>query len=203
MPTRKTSAAHPPHAFGQKNKMRIRRGRTGDVTFLFTKRNLGAGGRGKAPPTEATLANFSLGEKVRYLAEFVMVGALRFELRTPCSQSRCATSLRHTPKAEMIPIRGPPGNLAENRPSLQALTWEAAASVREGPNLRSYRLKWRGRRPPAPKRFGCCRQDPRPAGRPRIRARPAATSAAIRKTCCPRRLRTGLPAGRRGAAARA
>ena len=31
-----------------------------------------------------------------------MVGALRFELRTPCSQSRCATRLRHAPTSSII-----------------------------------------------------------------------------------------------------
>jgi hypothetical protein len=28
---------------------------------------------------------------------FIMVGAVRFELTAPCSQSRCATRLRHAP----------------------------------------------------------------------------------------------------------
>ena len=37
-----------------------------------------------------------------FTLEFVMVGALRFELRTPCSQSKCATRLRHAPTLIII-----------------------------------------------------------------------------------------------------
>ena len=33
-----------------------------------------------------------------------LVGAERFELPTPCSQSRCATRLRHAPTGEFLPI---------------------------------------------------------------------------------------------------
>ena len=31
-----------------------------------------------------------------------MVGLLRFELRTPCSQNRCATKLRHSPSTQLL-----------------------------------------------------------------------------------------------------
>ena len=37
------------------------------------------------------------------LKPFELVGVQGFEPWTPCSQSRCATGLRYTPKTEIIP----------------------------------------------------------------------------------------------------
>jgi hypothetical protein len=44
------------------------------------------------------------------LALYILVGVQGFEPWTPCSQSRCATGLRHTPKETIIPDASLPVN---------------------------------------------------------------------------------------------
>jgi hypothetical protein len=44
---------------------------------------------------------------------FQLVGTARFELATPCSQSRCATRLRHVPgSCRLASVRDAPGRAA-------------------------------------------------------------------------------------------
>ena len=57
----------------------------------------------------------------------VMVGAARFELATPCSQSRCATRLRYAPKPRPRGQTGVYHAVAVvPRPKLRAPLWKEA-----------------------------------------------------------------------------
>ncbi len=50
-----------------------------------------------------------LGDRSFLSRTGLRVGTVRFELTTPCSQSRCATRLRHVPGlAPVYVLRGPP-----------------------------------------------------------------------------------------------
>jgi hypothetical protein len=45
----------------------------------------------------AGLLENSISHKNGYILLFLLVGAARFELTTPCAQGRCATRLRYAP----------------------------------------------------------------------------------------------------------
>ena len=65
--------------------------------------------------------------ELRALSE--LVGVERFELPTPCSQSRCATRLRHTPNKSMgAEGASPKGNAAPQKAPLAHYT----GGIRDG-----------------------------------------------------------------------
>ena len=102
-----------------------------------------------------------------------LVGARGFEPPTPCSQSRCATSLRHTPKGRIIPIRRLGGNLR--------LAGVPGAAQVEGYKPSSPKTRPRPRRYPT---------TGRPASFRASLAARSGTWAARRRRYCPRPVRT-------------